>query len=106
MFGVLDGTRGVVGLHAEDDGGAQLLAGGGNGLVTIAAAGKKLRPAIVLGVQAGRGCHQVRQTRAAKVGADAVISLPLPENADPKTDLEYYKAVCSTTILDSRPWGF
>jgi 4-hydroxy-tetrahydrodipicolinate synthase len=33
------------------------------------------------------------------VGADAIISLPPSENSDPKTDLEYYKAVGGATQL-------
>ena len=71
-----------------------------DGNETIAAAGKKLRPAIVLGVQAHDTAGAIKYAKhAAKVGADAIISLPPSENADPKTDLEYYKAVGAATDL-------
>jgi len=66
----------------------------------IASTGKKLRPAIVLGVQAPNVAAAVKYAKhAERVGADAIISLPPSESADPKTDLEYYKAVGSATEL-------
>ena len=66
----------------------------------IASAGKKLRPAIVIGVQAPNVASAVKYAKQAeKVGADAIISLPPSENSDPKTDLEYYKAVGAATSL-------
>jgi 4-hydroxy-tetrahydrodipicolinate synthase len=66
----------------------------------IASTGKKLRPAIVIGVQAPNVATAVKYAKhAEKVGADAIISLPPSENSDPKTDLEYYKAVGAATSL-------
>ena len=67
----------------------------------IASTGKKLRPAIVIGVQAPNvaSCPSNMPNTPEKVGADAIISLPLSENSDPKTDLEYYKAVGAATSL-------
>ena len=66
----------------------------------IAAAAKKLRPAIVIGVQGANLESAIKFAKhAEKVGADAIISLPPSENADPKTDLEYYKAVGAATQL-------
>jgi len=66
----------------------------------IASTGKKLRPAIVLGVQAPSVAAAVKYAEhAERVGADAIISLPPSENADPKADLEYYRAVGTATGL-------
>jgi len=66
----------------------------------IASTGKKLRPAIVIGVQAPSLATAVRYAKnAEKVGADAIISLPPSESSDPKTDLEFYKAVGAATEL-------
>ena len=70
------------------------------GAEAICAAGKKVRPVIVIGVQ-GSDLTAVRKyvTHAKKVGADAVISLPPSENADAKTLVEYYQAVGSMSDL-------
>ena len=66
----------------------------------IASTGKKLRPAIVIGVQGTNLVSAIKYAKhAEKVGADAIISLPPSENSDPKTDLEYYKAVGAATGL-------
>ncbi len=66
----------------------------------IASTGKKLRPAIVIGVQGKDVASAIKYAKhAEKVGADAIISLPPSESSDPKTDLEYYKAVGGATRL-------
>ena len=66
----------------------------------IASTGKRLRPAIVIGVQGANLASAIKYAKhAEKVGANAIISLPPSENSDPKTDLEYYKAVGASTEL-------
>jgi len=66
----------------------------------IASTGKKLRPAIVIGVQGPDVASAIKYAKhAEKVGADAIISLPPSESSDAKTDLEYYKAVGAATRL-------
>jgi 4-hydroxy-tetrahydrodipicolinate synthase len=70
------------------------------GSEAIASTGKKLRPAIVIGVQGPNVASAIKYAKHAEsVGADAIISLPPSENSDPKTDLEYYKAVGAATQL-------
>jgi 4-hydroxy-tetrahydrodipicolinate synthase len=70
------------------------------GSEAIASTGKKLRPAIVIGVQGPDLASAIKYAKhAEKVGADAIISLPPSEKSDPKTDLEYYKAVGGATEL-------
>ena len=70
------------------------------GSEAIASTGKKLRPAIVIGVQGPNLASAIKYAKhAERVGADAIISLPPSENSDPKTDLEYYKAVGGATQL-------
>ena len=70
------------------------------GSEAIASTGKKLRPAIVIGVQSSNLASAIKYARhAERVGADAIISLPPSETSDPKTDLEYYKAVGAATQL-------
>jgi 4-hydroxy-tetrahydrodipicolinate synthase len=70
------------------------------GSEAIASTGKKLRPAIVIGVQGPNVASAIKYAKhAERVGADAIISLPPSENSDPKTDLEYYKAVGGATEL-------
>jgi 4-hydroxy-tetrahydrodipicolinate synthase len=70
------------------------------GSEAIASTGKKLRPAIVIGVQAPDVASAIKYAKhAERAGADAIISLPPSENSDPKTDLEYYKAVGGATEL-------
>lgn len=71
-----------------------------DGAEAIASAGKKLRPAIVLGVQGPTTAAAVKYARhAEKVGADAIISLPPANQSDPKAILEYYKEVGAATGL-------
>ena len=70
------------------------------GAEAIASTGKKLRPAIVIGVQSSNVASAIKYAKhAERVGADAIISLPPSENSDAKTDLEYYKAVGGATRL-------
>jgi len=70
------------------------------GAEAIASTGKKLRPAIVLGVQAADTATAVRYAKhAEKVGADAIISLPPANQSDPATILEYYRQIGSATGL-------
>ena len=70
------------------------------GSEAIASTGKKLRPAIVIGVQAPNLATAIKYAKhAERVGADAIISLPPSENSDRATDLEYYKAVGAATEL-------
>jgi len=69
------------------------------GAEAITATGKKLRPAIVIGVQAPTAAAAVRYARhAAKNGADAIISLP-PAAGAPESLVEYYQAVGRATDL-------
>jgi 4-hydroxy-tetrahydrodipicolinate synthase len=70
------------------------------GAEAIASAGKKLRPAIVLGVQGPDTTTAVKYARhAEKAGADAIISLPPPGQSDLKAIAAYYKEVGSATGL-------
>jgi dihydrodipicolinate synthase/N-acetylneuraminate lyase len=70
------------------------------GAEAIASTGKKLRPAIVIGVQAPETATAVRYAKhAARVGADAIISLPPAGQNDGKTLLEYYQAIGAATEL-------
>jgi dihydrodipicolinate synthase/N-acetylneuraminate lyase len=70
------------------------------GTEAIASTGKKLRPAIVIGVQSAELSSAIKYAKyAEKVGADAIISLPPSERSDPRTDLDYYKAVGAATEL-------
>ncbi len=70
------------------------------GAEAIASTGKKLRPAIVLGVQAADTATAIRYAKhAEKVGADAVISLPPANQTDPAALQEYYRQVGSATGL-------
>ncbi len=71
-----------------------------DGAEAIAATGKKLRPAIVLGVQGPDTAAAVRYAKhAEKVGADAIISLPPGKTKDPAVILDYYKKVGNATQL-------
>ena len=66
----------------------------------LGSAAKKLRPALVLGVQAPDTASAVRYAiHAKKVGADAIISLPPAEEKDPKAIVAYYKQVGEATDL-------
>ena len=70
------------------------------GAEAICSLGKKLRPTIVIGVQAPDTATAVKYARhAEKAGADAVISLPPANQSDPKVLLEYYRAVGQATEL-------
>ncbi|MGB7719219.1 MAG: dihydrodipicolinate synthase family protein, partial [Bryobacteraceae bacterium] len=64
------------------------------GMEAIASAGKKLRSAIVFGVQAADLATSLKLAKyAAEVGADAIISLPPSESLTPPQMLQYYKAI-------------
>lgn len=69
------------------------------GAEAVVSAGRKLSPAIVIGVQAPDVATAVKYAKhAAKAGADALISLP-PAKADAQGFLEYYKTIGSATDL-------
>jgi len=69
------------------------------GAEALGAEAKKLRPALVLGVQAPDTDTAVSYaTHAKRVGADAIISLP-PVDEDPKAVVAYYKRVGAATDL-------
>jgi 4-hydroxy-tetrahydrodipicolinate synthase len=64
------------------------------GAEVMVAAGKKLRPAVVIGVQSAEPGDAVKYARhAAGIGADALIALPPPNQSDPKALLEYYREI-------------
>ena len=70
------------------------------GAEALGAAAVKLRPALVLGVQAPNADSAVRYAmHAKKVGADAIISLPPVDEKDPKAVIAYYKRVGEATDL-------
>lgn len=70
------------------------------GMEAIGAAGKKLRPAIVLGVQAADAAGAVKYARHARqVRADAVIALPPPGEDDARAITAYYQEVGKATEL-------
>jgi len=70
------------------------------GAEAITATARTLRPAVVIGVQAPETTAAVRFARHAKdVGADAIISLPPPHDADPRALMAYYKAIGGATDL-------
>lgn len=70
------------------------------GMEAIASAGKKLRPAIVFGVQAADLATSLKLAKhAAEIGADGIISLPPSESLTPPQMLEYYKAIGAATRL-------
>jgi 4-hydroxy-tetrahydrodipicolinate synthase len=70
------------------------------GAEALGLAAKKLRPALVLGVQAPTTEAAVRYAiHAKKVGADAIISLPPVDEKDPKAVVTYYKRVGEATDL-------
>ena len=69
------------------------------GAEALLAAGRKLRPAIVIGVQAASTAEAVRYARhAGKLGADALISLP-PAKADQAAQAAYYQELGRATAL-------
>ena len=70
------------------------------GAEALTAAGKRLRPALVLGIQGPDVAAMQRYARQAeRFGADAVISLPPSENASDQEMLDYYRAVGRATSL-------
>ena len=70
------------------------------GAEALGAAAKKLRPALVLGVQAPTTDVAVRYAiQAKKVGATAIISLAPADEKDPKAVIAYYKRVGEATDL-------
>ena len=70
------------------------------GAEALGAATRKLRPALVLGVQAPSADAAVRYAKhAKKVGADAIISLPPADEKDPRAVVAYYKKVGESTDL-------
>ena len=70
------------------------------GAEAIASAGKKLRPAIVLGVQGPTLDAAMRYAKhAEKVGADAIISLPPANQNEPNAVVDYYRSVGAATGL-------
>jgi 4-hydroxy-tetrahydrodipicolinate synthase len=70
------------------------------GAEVILSNGGKLRPAIVIGVQAPDIPTAARYARQAeRLGADAVIALPPPKQSDPNLLLEYYKGIGASTGL-------
>lgn len=70
------------------------------GAEALGSAARKLRPALVLGVQAPTTEAAVRYARhAKKVGADAIISLPPQDEKDPQSIVAFYKRVGDATDL-------
>jgi 4-hydroxy-tetrahydrodipicolinate synthase len=66
------------------------------GMEAVASAGKKLKPAIVFGVQARDVPSAVKFAKHAQaVGADAIISLPPSENLTSQQMLDYYKTIAA-----------
>lgn len=71
-----------------------------HGAEALGAEARKLRPALVLGVQAPDTQMAVRYAiQAKKVGADAIISLPPAGEKDPAAVVAYYKRVGEATDL-------
>jgi 4-hydroxy-tetrahydrodipicolinate synthase len=70
------------------------------GMAAIGQAAKKLKPAVILGVQ-GPDLATVRRYIAAaeKAGADAIISLPPADTSDVKAVVKYYQDVGRSTSL-------
>lgn len=70
------------------------------GAESLGLAAKKLRPALVLGVQGPNTDAAVRYAiHAKKAGADAIISLPPVDEQNPKAVIAYYKRVGEATDL-------
>ncbi len=66
----------------------------------ILSAAKGLRPAVVIGVQGPDAATASRYARQAeKLGADAVIALPPPDQKNRDAVFEYYKAIGAATGL-------
>ena len=70
------------------------------GAEAIVSTGKRLRPAVVIGVQAPEVRTAVEYARhAEKLGADAIISLPPAQPANDQAVLAYYEEVGGATEL-------
>jgi dihydrodipicolinate synthase/N-acetylneuraminate lyase len=70
------------------------------GTEVLASTGRKLRPAIVIGVQGQNNNSAVKYAKLAeKAGADAIISLPPAGVTDSQAILEYFKLIGSATGL-------
>jgi 2-keto-3-deoxy-L-arabinonate dehydratase len=70
------------------------------GTEAIASTGKKLRPAIVIGVQAPNVATAVKYARhAERAGADAIMSLPPQGQKDQNAILDYYQQVAKSVNL-------
>jgi len=70
------------------------------GIEALCSSGRKLKPAVVIGVQSPEVALAAEYARqAAKHGADAIISLPPPGQSDPKAILEYYQTIGKATGL-------
>lgn len=70
------------------------------GAEAIVKAGKRWKPAIVIGVQGPDTAAAVRYAEhAASIGADAVIALPPPGAPSPETVLAYYRQIGQATPL-------
>ncbi len=70
------------------------------GAEALISAGKKLKPAIVIGVQGPDAETAVRYAKhAAKIGADAVIALPPPGQPGEDAVFAYYRQVGQATEL-------
>ena len=70
------------------------------GAEAVCEAGKKLRPAIVIGVQAPDTATAVKYAKhASKAGANAIISLPPAGQNDDKALFRYYKEIGAATEL-------
>lgn len=64
------------------------------GAEALAGAGKKLKPAVVIGVQGADAASAERYAKhAAKIGADAVIALPPPGDKSEEAILAYYERI-------------
>jgi 4-hydroxy-tetrahydrodipicolinate synthase len=71
------------------------------GMEVVAATGKPLRPAVVLGVQANDIAQALQYTKhAEKLAPDAIIALPPREEKDRAKVVQYYRAIGDNT---SRP---
>lgn len=70
------------------------------GAEAVCAAGKRLKPMVVIGVQSAEPADAVEYAiHAAKCGADALIALPPPNQSDPNVILEYYRSIGRATEL-------
>lgn len=70
------------------------------GTEAVCAAGKRLKPMVVIGVQSAEPADAVEYARhASRCGADALIALPPPNQPDPKAILEYYRSIGQATEL-------